>query len=108
MSVPGVPIAWPLPYLSGRSQYQANLELGGSLVSLDDDLLRVSGVTWGQAGPCWPGGIRHPGIHRSVAVRPRQPQRDLQRDGRRALRHRLRGARADHVLNLFAGVQDQL
>lgn len=39
-------------------QYRANLALGGSMLDLDDDLLRVSGVTWGQAGPCWPGGIR--------------------------------------------------
>jgi len=39
-------------------QYRANLSLGCSLVDVDDDLLRVSGVTWGQAGPCWPGGIR--------------------------------------------------
>jgi predicted amidohydrolase YtcJ len=39
-------------------QYQANLAVGASLVNLSDDLLRVSGVTWGQAGPCWPGGIR--------------------------------------------------
>ena len=42
-------------------QYRANLELGASLVAdvgRGDDLLRVSGVSFGQAGPCWPGGIR--------------------------------------------------
>ena len=39
-------------------EYQANLETGGSMVDSTDDLLRVTGVTFGQAGPCWPGGIR--------------------------------------------------
>jgi predicted amidohydrolase YtcJ len=41
--------------------YRANLDLGASLcrsTGRGGDLLRVSGVTFGQAGPCWPGGIR--------------------------------------------------
>ena len=42
------------------TQYRANLALGASLVRLDDPLLRVTGVSFGQAGPCWPGGIRMP------------------------------------------------
>ncbi|MGY9074330.1 MAG: amidohydrolase [Acidimicrobiales bacterium] len=44
-------------------EYRANLELGASLaadVGRTDDMLRMSGVTFGQGGPCWPGGIRMP------------------------------------------------
>lgn len=57
-AVEGEGFAYPPWQPLTLAQYQANLELGGSLVGLDDDLLRVSGLTWGQAGPCWPGGIR--------------------------------------------------
>lgn len=57
-AVEGEGFAYPPWQPLTLAQYQANLELGGSMVGLDDDLLRVSGVTWGQAGPCWPGGIR--------------------------------------------------
>ncbi len=44
-------------------EYRANLELGASLITEiggTDDMLRMSGVTFGQGGPCWPGGIRMP------------------------------------------------
>ncbi len=57
-AVEGEGFAYPPWQPLTLGQYRANLELGGSMVGLDDDLLRVSGVTWGQAGPCWPGGIR--------------------------------------------------
>jgi predicted amidohydrolase YtcJ len=57
-AVEGEGFAYPPWQPLTLDQYRANLALGGSLVDLDDDLLRVSGVTWGQAGPCWPGGSR--------------------------------------------------
>ncbi len=44
-------------------QYEANLSLGAALaadIGRTDDMLRMSGVTFGQGGPCWPGGIRMP------------------------------------------------
>ncbi|MDH4148418.1 MAG: amidohydrolase family protein, partial [Acidimicrobiia bacterium] len=57
-AVEGEGFAYPPWQPLTLDQYRANLELGGGLVDLGDDVLRVSGVTWGQAGPCWPGGIR--------------------------------------------------
>ena len=55
------------------NEYQANLDLGASLASgigVDDDLFRMSGVTFGQAGPCWPGGIRMPEPYEGPYGRP--------------------------------------
>ena len=42
-------------------EYRANLEAAGRLaaeVGRDGDMVRMSGITFGQGGPCWPGGIR--------------------------------------------------
>ncbi|MDG2113644.1 MAG: amidohydrolase family protein, partial [Actinomycetota bacterium] len=42
-------------------EYQANLAMAGELASAighTGDMLRMTGVTFGQGGPCWPGGIR--------------------------------------------------
>jgi len=44
-------------------EYRANLAAGAALaeeIGRDDDMFRMSGVTFGQGGPCWPGGIRMP------------------------------------------------
>ena len=45
----------------GRVRSQPGI--GASLaadIGRSDDLLRMTGVTFGQGGPCWPGGIRMP------------------------------------------------
>ena len=42
-------------------EYRTNLELAGQLaesIGQRGDMLRMSGITFGQGGPCWPGGIR--------------------------------------------------
>lgn len=55
------------------AEYRANLEVGATLCSeigRDDDMLRVTGVTFGQAGPCWPGGIRMPEPYQGPFGRP--------------------------------------
>lgn len=38
--------------------FHANLELARSMVSRDDDLLRIDGATLATGGPCWPGFLR--------------------------------------------------
>ena len=42
----------------GEDAFRANLELARSLVSRDDDLLRIDGATLATGGPCWPGFLR--------------------------------------------------
>lgn len=54
-------------------EYQANLDAGAGLaaeVGTTDDMLRFSGVTFGQGGPCWPGGIRMPEPYQGPYGRP--------------------------------------
>jgi len=36
-------------------EFQARLDLALAMVNVDDDLLRVNGVTLSRGGPCWPG-----------------------------------------------------
>ena len=43
------------------NEYKANLEIAASLkneIGNEAEMLRMSGVSFGQAGPCWPGAIR--------------------------------------------------
>lgn len=47
----GLPWTEPL----ADDEFDARLEQALELVSLDDDRLRVDGVTIGRGGPCWPG-----------------------------------------------------
>jgi hypothetical protein len=40
------------------ADFRANLDLARSMVSRDDDLLRIDGATLATGGPCWPGFLR--------------------------------------------------
>ena len=49
----GYALPWdaPLPL----AEFQARLEQARAMISLEDDLFRVDGVTVSRGGPCWPG-----------------------------------------------------
>ncbi len=47
--------ALPWEHALTDDEFRARLDLALALVSVDDDRLRVNGVTLSRGGPCWPG-----------------------------------------------------
>jgi predicted amidohydrolase YtcJ len=50
--------------------FMENLELARSLTRVDDDWLRISGVTISTGGPCWPGFLRQHEAYRDPYSQP--------------------------------------
>jgi predicted amidohydrolase YtcJ len=48
-------LPWDIPLEDGA--FQARLELARDIVTREDSLLRIDGVTISRGGPCWPGFI---------------------------------------------------
>ena len=54
-------------------EYRDNLAVGAALsaeIGRTGDMLRFTGITFGQGGPCWPGGIRMPDPYEGPYGRP--------------------------------------
>jgi predicted amidohydrolase YtcJ len=63
-----------------REEVLAQCELGKSIADLDDDFVRVEGVTLVRGGPCWPGYLRMHEPYRDPFGRPTRGKTFLPRE----------------------------